>query len=94
MTKLEWNGTFNNDKKQVEEVYNEIDSIMGDINKLFAEAKSYWVDDNDTKGKQFKTDCETSFGEVQANITRAREGKENLFNALDQTMKEINDETR
>lgn len=94
MTKLEWSGTFENDRRQAEEVYTEIDSLVSDINTLFEEAKSYWVDDNDTKGKQFKEECVSAFAEVQANIVKARESKDNLFGALDSTMKEINDETR
>lgn len=94
MAKLEWSGTFENDRNQVEEIYNEIDSLVSDINTLFEEAKSYWIDDNDTKGKQFKDECVNSFSEVQANILKAKESKDNLFRTLDSTMKEINDETR
>lgn len=94
MTKLEWSGTFENDRKQAEEIYTEIDSLVSDINTLFEEAKSYWIDDNDTKGKQFKEECVGTFNEVQANIVKAKENKDNLFGTLDSTMKEINDETR
>ena len=94
MAKLEWSGTFENDRNQAEEIYNEIDSLVSDINTLFEEAKSYWIDDNDTKGKQFKDEGVNSFSEVQANILKAKESKDNLFRTLDSTMKEINDETR
>lgn len=92
--KLEWSGTFEHDRKQVEDVYTEMDAIVSDINTLFEEAKTYWIDDNDTKGKQFKQECLDSFEQVKSNIASAKEGKNALFGALDNTMKEINDETK
>lgn len=92
--RLEWTGTFEHDRRQAEEVYSEMDSLMGDINTLFEEAKSYWKDDNDTKGKQFKEDCVNAFNEVKSNITKAKGAKDMLFATLDNTMKEINDENK
>ncbi len=88
--KLEWSGTFANDKAQADGIYNEMRSCVEQIRTLVEEAKTYWKDDNDPKGNTFKAECETCLVEIQKQIDAASRKKDELLDSLNSLMSQIN----
>lgn len=90
---LKWSGTFNNDKAQLNQLCNDMERIVNGICQKFDEAKSYWIDDNDAKGKLFKEESEKMLASIKKCITDSGIKKNELFEYLDKSLKDINETT-
>jgi len=101
--KLEFTGTFENDKAVITEILDEIEKKVLEAEKLFNLAKTYWTDNNDAVGNKFKAEATDMFEQLRNSVGytswQGEDGVEHhglkkvrdeVFDELNDAMKNIN----